>query len=147
MIQRDITDRKDAEDALRRSEAMFRGIFENASAGVSLIDGAGVLVSCNPAFAAMIGRSVEEVVGLDPADFTYPDDWTEHAALLAEVKAGVRDRFSLSKRYLRPDGEVVWGELSFAAVRGPAGELEYGLGVVLNVTERRRFAGRRFSDD
>ena len=36
-----------------------------------------------------------------------------------ECAAGTRDRFDLAKRYVRPDGEVVWAELSFAAVRGP----------------------------
>jgi signal transduction histidine kinase/ActR/RegA family two-component response regulator len=54
-----------------------------------------------------------------------------------EVRAGRRDRFSYAKRYLRPDGETVWVELSFAAIRTPQGAYEYGLGVSVNVSERR----------
>jgi PAS domain S-box-containing protein len=133
----DVTERRKAEDELRRSEELFRGIFESASAGVSLTDPSDRFVSCNPAFAAMIGRSVEEVLRLTPAEITHPDDWPGQQSLLAEVRAGTRDRFAYPKRYLRPDGQSVWAELSFAAVRGPAGEYEHGLGVSVNVTERR----------
>jgi PAS domain S-box-containing protein len=138
MVQRDVTERRTAEDALRRSEGLFRGIFEGAAAGVSLTDPSGRFVSCNPAFAAMVGRSVEEVLTLTPADLTHPDDTAAQQPLMREVLAGTRDRFLFPKRYVRPDGEVVWTELSFAAVRGADGRLEYGLGVSVNVTERRR---------
>ncbi len=138
MIQRDITDRKRALDAVRRSEALFRSIFEDTSAGVSLTDRAGRFVSCNPAFAAMVGRTPSEVVRLNPADITHPDDAAAQVPLMAELVAGKRDRFHLFKRYVRPDGELVWAELSVAAVRGPIGEFEYGVGVSLNVTDRRK---------
>ena len=138
MIQRDITDRKAASDALRRSEELFRGIFENAAAGVSLAEPGGRFISCNPAFAAMLGRTVEEMLTLTPADVTHPDDWAAQLSQLEAVRAGTLDRFRQCKRYLRPDSEVVWADLSFAAIRGPGGEYEYGLGVTLNVTEQHR---------
>ncbi len=138
MIQRDITDRKRAEDALQRSEGLFRGIFENTSAGVSLIDPSGRFVSCNPAFAAMTGRTVEELLALTPEAIAHPDDWAAQVPLMAEIRAGMRDRFHLPCRYVWPTGEVLWVELSYVAVWGPTGEFEYGLGVSLNVNERRR---------
>jgi PAS domain S-box-containing protein len=138
MIQRDVTERRAAEDALRRSEGLFRGFFESAAAGVAMIDSSGRFVSCNPAFAAMVGRTVEQVLGLTPADVSHPDDSAAQQPLMREVYAGTRDRFLHPKRYLRPDGEVVWAELSFSAIRGSDGRFEYGLGVAVNVTERRR---------
>ena len=134
----DVTERRKAEDVLRRSEELFRGIFENTGAGVSLTDATGLFVSCNPAFAAMLGRTVDEVLRLTPAAITHPDDLAGQQALMEEVRAGRRDRFTYPKRYLRPDGETVWVELSFAAIRTPAGADEYGLGVSVNVTERRK---------
>lgn len=137
MIQRDITDRKQAEDALQRSESLFRGIFENTTAGVTLTDRWGRFVSCNPAFAAMTGRSVEEVLRLKPQDLTHPEDWEAQVPLMAEIRAGLRDRFHMSKRYVWPNGELVWVELSYVVVKGPSGQFEYGLGVSMNVNERR----------
>lgn len=138
MIQRDITDRKRAEDALLRSEGLFRGMFENTSAGVSLTDRDGRFVSCNPAFAAMTGRTVDELLLLTPQDITHPDDWATQVPIMAEIRAGMRDRFHVSKRYVWPNGEILWVELSYVAVFGPTGEYEYGLAVSLNVNERRK---------
>ena len=137
MIQRDITERKAAVDSVQRNESLFRGIFENTSAGVSLTDPSGRFVSCNPAFAAMVGRTVDDLLSLSPADITHPDDWADQLPFMEEVHAGTRTRFSSPKRYVRPDGSIVWAELSYAVVRGPGGAFEYGLGVSLNVTERR----------
>ncbi|HEY3789604.1 MAG TPA: PAS domain S-box protein, partial [Urbifossiella sp.] len=134
----DVSARKLAEEGVRRSEQLFRGIFEGTSAGISLTDMNGRFVSCNPAYAAMLGRSVDEVLALHSVNVTHPDDWKSQIPMLAELKAGTRDRFSCIKRYLRPNGEVVWAELSAAAIHGPDGEYQYGLGVVIDVTVRRR---------
>ncbi|MFO0825204.1 MAG: PAS domain S-box protein [Gemmataceae bacterium] len=138
MIQRDITDRKKAVDAVRRSEALFRGVFETAPAGVALTDTHGHYVECNPTFAAMLGRTPEELQKLTPEDIVHPDDLAEHNRFWAEVQSGQLDRYSHAKRYVRPDGGVVWVEFSFAALRGAGGLFEHGLGVALNVTERRK---------
>jgi PAS domain S-box-containing protein len=134
----DVTERRRAEVALRRSEALFRAVFEGASAGFSLTDATGRFVALNPAFAALVGRPEAEVLGRSPAAFTHPDDWAAQTPLMAEVLAGRRDRFDALKRYVRPDGAVVWAELSFAAIRGADGRYEYGLGVSVDVTERRK---------
>ena len=134
----DVTERRRAEADLRRSEALFRAVFEGASAGFSLTDDTGRFVALNPAFAALVGRAVPEVLGRTPAAFTHPDDWAAQTPLMADIRAGRRDRFDALKRYVRPDGAVVWAELSFAAIRGADGRYEYGLGVSVDVTERRR---------
>jgi PAS domain S-box-containing protein len=137
-VSSDVGPLKAAQDALRRSEALFRGIFEGASAGVTLTDPGGRFVACNPAFAALVGRPAEALLALSPADVTHPDDWAAQTPLMDEVRAGTRDRYSTTKRYVRPDGTVVWSELSFAAVRDPDGGYEYGLGVSVDVTDRKR---------
>ncbi|MBA4063668.1 MAG: hypothetical protein C0501_08140 [Isosphaera sp.] len=137
-VSSDVSALKAAQDALRRSEALFRGIFEGTSAGVTLTDPSGRFVACNPAFAALVGRSIDEVLTLTPADLTHPDDWAVQEPLYDEARAGIRDRHRIHKRYFRPDGSVVWVELSYAAVRGPGGEYEYGLGVSVDVTDRKR---------
>jgi PAS domain S-box-containing protein len=138
MIQRDITDRRRAADALRRSEEMFRGIFENAWAGVSLTDPTGRFVSANPAFAAMLGMPESEIVGRYSRDVTHPESWAEQAPVARDFVAGRIDRYQIKKRYVRGDGEMFWGELFCNAIRGPGGEFLYGLGVTVDVTERTR---------
>jgi two-component system cell cycle sensor histidine kinase/response regulator CckA len=138
MIQRDITDRKRAEDALRRSEEMFRGIFENAWAGVSLIDASGQFVSVNPAFTAMLGATESDILTMHAKDVTHPDSWLVQKPYFDDVHAGLRDRFQIRKQYVRKDGSTFLGELFFNAIRGPGGEFLYGLGVTVDVTERAK---------
>ncbi|HEY2784377.1 MAG TPA: PAS domain S-box protein [Fimbriiglobus sp.] len=138
MIQRDVTPRRQAETLLRESEAKFRGIFENAWAGVSITDETGVFVSANPAFADMLGHKVEDLIGRFPREFTHPDDRACQEPLARAVWAGERDRYQVRKRYLKPDGTTVWTELWFSAIRGPGGEFRSGLGISVDVTERLR---------
>lgn len=138
MIQRDITARKVAEGSLRESEELFRGIFETTSAGVSITDETGKFVSCNPAFAAMVGRTMEELRALTPADITHPDDWAALQSSLQAVQSGATDRYQFPKRYVRPDGSIVWAELTFSAIKDADGNYQYGLGVSVDVTARRQ---------
>src|SRR5262249_53697453 len=117
---------------------LFRGLFENAAAGVAVTDANGRFVSVNPAFATMLGRTAEEIVGRRPAEFTHPDDWDEQQPLLRDMTNGSRDGYQVRKRYLRPDGAAVSTELSVAFVRGQNGQYLYGIGVSVDMTDRRR---------
>ncbi|OWK36311.1 diguanylate cyclase/phosphodiesterase (GGDEF & EAL domains) with PAS/PAC sensor(s) [Fimbriiglobus ruber] len=134
----DVTARKQAEGALKRSEELFRGMFETAAAGVSVTGPDERFHSVNPAFAAMLGLPVEHIVGRYASEFTHPDDWAEQQPLLDEVHAGARDGYQVRRRYIRPDLSTVWTEQSVAIVRGPSGECVYGIGVSVDMTERRR---------
>src|SRR5260370_8783015 len=70
----DITDRKRAEDALYKSEARFRNLYEHAFAGITLSDGDGRFQQCNPAFCALIGYSENELRGVHFGSLIHPDD-------------------------------------------------------------------------
>jgi PAS domain S-box-containing protein len=137
-VMLDVTSARQAAEALRQSEELFRGMFETAAAGVSVTDASGVIISANPAFAAILGRPIEQIVGHSPREFTHPDDWPGQLVLWQETRAGKRSGFQLRKRYLRPDGSTVWVELSMAVVHGPSGELIRGVGVTVDMTDRRR---------
>ncbi|UCD23159.1 MAG: PAS domain S-box protein [Gemmatimonadota bacterium] len=70
----DITEKKRAEERLKRSEAKYRGIVENAIHGIYRTDSEGKLVSANPALVAMLGYDTQdEVLGLDPKTEVYVD--------------------------------------------------------------------------
>ncbi len=119
-------------------ESLFRAIFEHTSAGISLTDADGRFVACNPAFAATIGRTVEQVIGLTPADVTHPDDWADQRHQFEAARAGGAAQYTVAKRYVRPDGTPVWTELSFAAIHSACGQYKYGLGVTVDVSDRKR---------
>jgi len=73
-IARDITQRKRAEEALRRSERRFRTLIEKSSDMLLLVDGEGRYRHWSPAAVEALGWSVEEVEGTQAIDFIHPDD-------------------------------------------------------------------------
>src|SRR5205823_6761982 len=67
----------------------------------------------------------------------HPDDWEGQQPLIQAVREGRIDRYQFPKRYVHPDGKVVWTELTFAAILDSDGHYQYGLGVLVDVTARR----------
>ncbi len=134
----DITRRHDAEEALRASEARFRTAFFAASVGMTLVDLSGRFMQVNRAFCRMVGRSEEELLGMSVKDVTHPEDWEESQRSLARVKDDARDSAEILKRYVRPDGSVVWGQATVAPVKDASGKVIHTLGQVLDITRRRQ---------
>jgi diguanylate cyclase (GGDEF)-like protein/PAS domain S-box-containing protein len=133
-------ERSRIEVALRLSEDRFRAVFQNAGVGVVLSEVDGRFVQANPAFCAMVGYTEAELVGMRFHDITHPEDVARNDALRDEMRAGTRESYHLTKRYLSKDGRVVWGRLTVTAVRGAeeGNEFRFTVTVVEDVTERKR---------
>jgi len=140
----DVTERKRADERLRESEGRFRTIFENAGAGVALVDGHGRPLKCNPAFTKMLGFTEEELRGKMFTEFTHPDDIEADWKLYKEVADGKRDRYVIEKRYIKKDGQVMWGQLIVSRVESKDGEpTDYMVAMVEDITERKRAEAER----
>ncbi|HEY7340809.1 MAG TPA: PAS domain S-box protein [Ktedonobacterales bacterium] len=138
VIIQDITDRKQAEEALRLSEARYRMAFESAATGMMLVGLDGRSLSVNRPLMAMLGNSEEEFHTLKFQDFTYADDLDPNMDLFQQALAGKIDSYQLEKRFIHKQGHVVWGLLSAGLVRDDAGNPLYFVGQIQDVTERRR---------
>jgi PAS domain S-box-containing protein len=152
----DITELKRAEEALRESEARFRAVFENAAIGIALVDMRGHPVESNPALQKMLGYNKTELAQMAFTQFTHPDDVQASWGLFTELGEGKHDRYQLDKRFCRKDGEVVWARLTVSLVRNQNGEPQCAIGMVEDISERkrtaealRRLSGRllRFQDE
>ncbi|CAA7613994.1 EAL domain-containing protein [Magnetospirillum sp. UT-4] len=130
-------ERMGAAGALRRSEARFRAVFENAGIGVVLADAGGWFVEANPAFCAMVGYTEDELRKVTFRDITHPDDAHLLDDMRAEMFRGERDSYVYTKRYVAKDGRVLWARVTVSAVPDGA-EVRYNVGVVEDVTERKR---------
>ena len=137
-IGRDITERKRAEEALRESETSFRAIFENAAIGIALVDMRGHPLESNPALQKMLGYNKTELAQMALTDYTHPDDAQASQDLFTELWKGKRDRYQLEKRFCRKDGQIVWGQLTASLVRNQNGEPQYVIGMVEDISERKR---------
>ncbi len=127
-----------ADQALRESQERFRSIFENAEAGMNTVSPEGCFLQVNQGFCRFLGYAEEELVGRHVEEVTHPDDCEKTRQLLDEVRSGCRKSFAYQKRWLRKDGSVVWGQASSGWVFAQDGRPLYGIGLVQDITERRR---------
>lgn len=127
----DITDRKEAERAQRKSEAQYRQVFENAPIGLLNFDQDGIIVNCNQNFIDIIGSSAEKLIGLD---MTKLPNENVHAAIthaLAGHKASWEGRYSSVTA--DKSTEV---NLQLVPVMDDQKKLIGGIGIVHDITER-----------
>ncbi|WP_208278947.1 hybrid sensor histidine kinase/response regulator [Massilia oculi] len=148
VISRDITEqvrldaeRKEAERALHASRERFEKIVSQASTGVVQIDTAGRIVLANQKYCAMVGRSEAELLGMSVTEVTAPQSRAQTHDALERLKAGAPG-MALDKYYLHRDGSLVSATSSVNALRGPDGEFEGLVAIVLDTTESKQVQER-----
>ncbi len=105
--------REKALESLKESEALFKAVFTEAPLGICLLDaGTGLYLRANPMLAKIVGRAPEELAGVDWRAITHPDDVQAQLEYLNKLSSGSGRVASMEKRYLRPDGSIVWAKLT-----------------------------------
>ncbi len=134
----DITQRKRAEEALRRSERQFRSTFENAAVGIAHVALDGRILQCNSRFCEIAGYYCDDILGKTCEEITFADDWQAERTQMQRLLDGRVDHYSIEKRYIRMDGSPVWVNLTRSIQRDDAGRSEYFIVLVEDISERKR---------
>lgn len=102
----DVSERKQAEEALRQSEQLYRLVVENATDSITLLRRDGTIVYSSPATQRLLGWSVDELRGRHYAELIHPDDAArESERIAASAEAGTRT--ASTARIRRRDGSWV----------------------------------------
>jgi PAS domain S-box-containing protein len=137
-VARDVTRRVQTEEALRRSAAEFRALFELSAAGVAQADTNGRLFRVNRKYCRMLGYREDELLQKTVLEITHPDDHAENKRLFQQVLAGELTDFTFEKRYLHKEGHVVWVEAAVTLVRDSEGKPASWVAVMLDITRRKQ---------
>ncbi|MFE1885526.1 putative bifunctional diguanylate cyclase/phosphodiesterase [Streptomyces diastatochromogenes] len=123
--------------ALHASEARFRAVFEGAAIGIGIADLEGNVLQVNEALLRMFGGSEQTVRGRNVMEWTHPEDAPQTWKLYDELVRGEREHYHVEKAFNRPDGTVLWTNLTVSLLRDADGEPQYQLALMEDTTERR----------
>lgn len=138
----DIDERRRRTTELAASEARFKAMYENATIGMAIIGLDRRVISVNQALERMTGFTLEEVRHTDAGIRAHPDDAAIGAAEFREMVAGRIPGMQMEKRYIRKDGSVFWGRVTYSAVPDAEGKPGYLVGLMEDVTEEKQTAER-----
>jgi diguanylate cyclase (GGDEF)-like protein/PAS domain S-box-containing protein len=134
----DISDRRESEEALDQANQRFRSAFDDAAIGMAIVSPEGRWMRANRALSELTGYSMEDLVGMDFADITHPEDLPKDVEALQEMIDGHRDRFQTQKRYIHADGRVIWVSLNSTIVRDAEGKPQYLLSQMQDISEHKQ---------
>jgi len=137
-FHRDITDRRRAEEELRRTNELFRSAFEEAPGGMCLVSPEGRFLRVNNAFCTMLERPESELPGMAFMDVTHPEDRSASREWVGKILAGEEVPKTLEKRYLRKSGHVLWGIVGSFLLRSDDGVPLFFITHIQDITDRKR---------
>lgn len=134
----DITQSKEDEAARAESEILFRTVFDHSGIGIALMDTDQKIIRSNATLQNMLGYSAEELQQLTISEITYPEDMAvEETRLRESLRGSAEGLYKADKRYVRKDGQVVWGRLTASLVRSPEGKPQFGIGMVEDISRQK----------
>jgi diguanylate cyclase (GGDEF)-like protein/PAS domain S-box-containing protein len=134
----EITERKQAEEALQQSEERFRLLYENAPLGIVQLDQNGVLISANPKFAEISGYSPEEAIGLTRHDVTLSEERAFIEKNTEDFLSGRIETSQYERRLVRKDKRTIWVRQTAKLTRDQQGKPQWGIVVFEDITERKQ---------
>src|SRR5213078_1331986 len=128
---RDVTERKCAEEKLRKSEEKYRDLIEISPDAIYVVDANGICLLGNRAGAELAGISHDQLVGTPVTDTYLPEERHVFRERLEKLKTGSTIRFE--RKFVRKNGEIVPVEVSVSAIRGG-----YFQAILRDVSERKK---------
>ncbi|MDX3640246.1 putative bifunctional diguanylate cyclase/phosphodiesterase [Streptomyces sp. MB09-02B] len=123
--------------ALHATEARFRAVFEGAAIGIGIADLDGNVLQVNGALLRMFGVTEQAMRGRPVPEWRHPDDAPQVWRLYDELVRGEREHYHTEKAFSRPDGTVLWTNLTVSLLRDADGRPQYQLALMEDTTERR----------
>jgi PAS domain S-box-containing protein len=124
------------------SEQGFRQIYDNTAIALAKISKDFRILNANKAYCELLDYDEHELIGKHIKDITARDDILENLEKQYQLAAGEIDHYRLEKRFIRRNGDMVYGLLDANAIRAVNGEITYFLGSVVDIHERKQLENK-----
>lgn len=118
-------------------EFEYRTLFEQAAVGVAKVAPDGTYLDLNNKLCEIVGYNKEELLKMSFKDITHPDDLEADLEKIQQVLDEVIQTYSIEKRYLRKNGEIVWINLNVSLVRDENRSPLYFISVVSDISRTK----------
>jgi diguanylate cyclase (GGDEF)-like protein/PAS domain S-box-containing protein len=126
----------------RNAPGTLDAAFDAMPIGMALFNTDGEYVRVNAALCTLLDRSQEHLIGIRDQELTHPDDRQSDVDAAWRILNGELSSWQCEKRFVRPDGTVVWTLASLTFLRDEYGRPLCWVGQFQDVTELRRMASR-----
>jgi PAS domain S-box-containing protein len=136
-ISRDITERKEAEEALRQSEIQLARTYAFSLVMVAHVGLDGRWLKVPRRLCDLLGYSEEEMLDLSSPDVTHHEDIEEERKHFEALILGKIKSLDLEKRYVTKDGRILWAYLNYSTVTDTEDYPQHFLAYIRDITRRR----------
>ncbi len=137
-ISTDITKLKEAQYTLEQKEVYLRSFFEQSLVGMTITSPEKGFLEINDTLCNILGYVREELMQIDWAQITHPDDLALDIVYFERLLAGEVDAYTLDKRFIRKDEQIVYTTVSVSCVRHEQGQVNYIVGFVIDISQRKQ---------
>lgn len=134
----DITAQKEAEEHFKELEISYRSIFRQLAAGILLYDLDLRLIQANQGVSDLLGYSSGELEGMKTWDFTHQEDREYSENMARKLINGELDHYSIEKRYIHKNGQVMWCMLTATIVSDLEGKPKHVISVIQDISHQKR---------
>ena len=113
-------------------------IYKHAPIGIVECSPEGMHVNVNEEFCRITGYEKNQLLARSIKDISYPGDYLNEIKLYTQLILGEIPSYKIEKRYIRKDNEIIWVQVIRSSVRDSAEKALYTVGIVQDITERRR---------
>ena len=126
----------------RNAPGMLDAAFDAMPIGMALFNTDGEYVRVNGALCALLGRDADALIGVRDQELTHPDDRQSDVDAAWRILNGELDSWQCEKRFVQPDGSIVWTFANLTFLRDEHGRPLCWVGQFQDITELRRLASR-----
>ncbi len=134
----DVTERREWEIALKKSEERYRSYFQLGQIGMAITSPAKRWVEVNDRLCDILGYTDEELKTMTWEQLTHPADLKRNIALFSRLLDGSEDEYALEKRFIHKDGKVIHTFIAVSCVRRPDGEPDYFVALLQDISQTKR---------
>jgi PAS domain S-box-containing protein len=136
-LKHDIDELHMIEKLLRKSKAWSRSIFEGSPVGIALLNINGDVIEVNPALERILGFTASEIRNIGIGKITHIDDAENDIRLFDDLVQSKIDSYSIQKRYIRKDGEVIWANVKMSYIQNVGEDFQFIIAMIEDITQQK----------